>query len=264
MKHTSTTDREGRERVPPVDPPHKRVGHVVSDLHLLTRRSTAREHMPAIHRAAAHSELFVLNGDIFDFKWSTHRGAAASVSAAVRWLRGLLDSAPGCQFVFVVGNHDCISPFLVALDGLSKEFSGFRWEPYAFREGDKLFLHGDVVNGFVTPHALQAARERWARTEQKGRFMHAVYSAVTTSRLHTVAPHLIPKRRCARRLVAYLRLALGDGFAEIRDVYFGHTHRPFTGYGFDGIRFHNTGAAVAGSRLRILKFHTSGAGMPRP
>jgi len=238
-------------------PSHEGVGHVVSDLHLLTRRSTAPAHMDAIHRAVALSDVFVLNGDIFDFKWSTHRGAAASVSAAVRWLRDFVASAPGCEFVYVVGNHDCIPPFLGALDELAGEFEGFRWEPFFFHATDKVFLHGDVVNGFVTPAALEAARERWTRAEQKGRVMHAIYSAVATARIHMVLPHLIPKRRCARRLVAYLRLVLGDAFAGLRHVYFGHTHRPFAGYRFDEIHFHNSGATVTGSRLRIVRFRTT-------
>jgi UDP-2,3-diacylglucosamine hydrolase len=138
----------------------------------------------------------------------------------------------------------------------------FHWEPHFLRVGDKLFLHGDVVNGFVTPSALAAARRRWNRVRQRGPFLHAVYSAVTKTRIYSVLPHLLPKRRCARRLVAYLRLVLGDGLSQLRDVYFGHTHRGFTGYCFDGIRFHNTGAAVTGAQLRLLKFHVFDDGLP--
>jgi UDP-2,3-diacylglucosamine hydrolase len=243
------------ERHSASDGPRKRVGHVVSDLHLLTRRSTAAKYLPVISRAVHHSEVFVLNGDIFDFKWSTHRGAVASVDAATGWLRRLADSAHACQFAFVVGNHDCKLPFLEALDDLAGDVPNFRWEPHYLRIGDKLFLHGDVVNGFVTPSSLAAVRRRWDRVRPRGPFLHAVYSAVTKTRIYSVLPHLLPKRRCARRLVAYLRLVLGEEFGQLRDVYFGHTHRAFTGYRFDGIRFHNTGAAVTGARLRVLKFH---------
>ena len=46
-------------------------GYVVSDLHLLTRRTAAGSHRSRLTTAAAAADYFVLNGDIFDFRWST-------------------------------------------------------------------------------------------------------------------------------------------------------------------------------------------------
>jgi UDP-2,3-diacylglucosamine pyrophosphatase LpxH len=46
------------------------IGHTISDLHLLTTRSSAAKMMPSLHHAASEAGLFVLNGDIFDFQWS--------------------------------------------------------------------------------------------------------------------------------------------------------------------------------------------------
>ena len=40
---------------------------VISDLHLFSRRSEFDSHADAVHHAAAQCDLFILNGDTFDF-----------------------------------------------------------------------------------------------------------------------------------------------------------------------------------------------------
>ncbi len=82
-------------------------GHVISDLHLFAHRSVADSYMRDIRRAAAESDFFVLNGDIFDFRWSTLPTADDSLDAAVAWLRALVTEHPHCRFFYTVGNHDC-------------------------------------------------------------------------------------------------------------------------------------------------------------
>ncbi len=53
------------------DNPHRiNTACVLSDLHMFCRRSHWRERVPEIRRAAAACDLFVFNGDTFDFKWS--------------------------------------------------------------------------------------------------------------------------------------------------------------------------------------------------
>ena len=55
-------------------------------------------------------------------------------------------------------------------------------------------------------------------------------------------------------IATYLKAELGLGFAELHDVYFGHTHRPLTNYRWNGLRFHNTGATIHRIRSRIQRF----------
>ena len=56
-----------------------------------------------------------------------------------------------------------------------------------------------------------------------------------------------------KKLLFYLKSAghgPGDG---VRDVYFGHTHKPVLDYTYDGVRFRNGGATVKGLRFHILE-----------
>ena len=82
------------------------LGHVISDLHMFARWSAADEYMDQIHAAAARSDFFVFNGDTFDFRWATLPTVEDAVEAAVDWLRAFLSRYPGCQFFYVLGNHD--------------------------------------------------------------------------------------------------------------------------------------------------------------
>ena len=56
---------------------------LVSDLHLFSRRSRAGDYLPAIHRAADEADLFVLAGDIFDYKWA-HQPCSESFAEQAR------------------------------------------------------------------------------------------------------------------------------------------------------------------------------------
>ena len=44
--------------------------YFVSDLHLFANRSNAHRYLEEIALAASQAEVFVLGGDIFDFRWS--------------------------------------------------------------------------------------------------------------------------------------------------------------------------------------------------
>ncbi|MFA6244267.1 MAG: metallophosphoesterase, partial [Candidatus Hydrogenedentales bacterium] len=83
-----------------------RVGYVVSDLHLFSRRSDYSVHERHIFQAAAKADVFVLNGDTFDFRWTTLPSIDLTVVAAIRWLRALTERFPNCYFHFILGNHD--------------------------------------------------------------------------------------------------------------------------------------------------------------
>ena len=229
-------------------------GLVVSDLHLLTNRTTINFHIHGMERAAAQSDLFILNGDIFDFKWSLHGDVALSLDVAREWIETLVRPFPHCRFVFMIGNHDSLTPYMELLDHLAGRHANIGWDKYWLQVEDKVFLHGDAADAFMTPAALDLHRMRWDRLRQMPRIWHSIYGAATRYSPHWIVPQLKSKRLCANRLIHYLRAALGAGFYDIQDIYFGHLHSPFTDFTCKGIRFHNTGAAIHGLRLRMLPF----------
>jgi UDP-2,3-diacylglucosamine hydrolase len=233
--------------------PSLRAGRTVSDLHILARRTAVEKHMPSIRQAAGEADLFVLNGDIFDFRWSVRVGMHASIAAAEEWIHNLATDFPSCRFVYVLGNHDHIPLYMAMLERLSGSLGNLAWEEYIYRLGPKVFAHGDAFHGSGrSPELLRVRRAREHR--QRGVVLNAMYDAFVGSGLHRAIPHLIPKRLFVRRVSRYLHAALGEGCDDVRDVYLGHLHKAFRDLEFGGMRFHNTGAAIDGVRLHILPF----------
>jgi len=234
-------------------------GSVLSDLHLFTNRSTAHNHLDEIHETAAASDLFIFNGDTFDFAWSKHRGYEKSVAAAIEWITDLATAHPHCSFVFLLGNHDGIALFKEALGQLAESLSNLHWEPYHVQLGEKVFLHGDVFHAGTTPEHLETYREQWDKPHKKHRrFAGRMYWMAAHVGIPNVLIRFIPRKRCARRILSYLRETLGGSEQEVREIYFGHTHRSFEDYEYRNRTFHNTGAALKRIRLSILQFEVDG------
>lgn len=229
-------------------------GAVVSDLHLFTNRTTVHEHIDDIRRAADECDLFVFNGDIFDFKWSRHGGFALSVHAAEEWIRRLVAAHPETAFVFLLGNHDSVPAYRETLDGLAREFSNLDWRADWYRRGGRLFLHGDVSHPLASRRGLRVYRDRCNRTLQRSRFHHACYWVFARSGLPAFFLRFVSREKCARRILAYLRRELGGDLDEISDIYFGHVHTPFSDFSHGGFSFHNTGSATRGFRLSVIRF----------
>ncbi len=228
--------------------------YFVSDLHLMARRSVARRYLAQIERAASRAETFVLGGDIFDFRWSTAATAGEAVDTAIEWLERLVTDCPQCQFHFVLGNHDYHQGFIQRLDELHRRRSSLAWHHYFVRLGASVFLHGDVADRVMTARTLAAARARWLHHKRRGPVLSRLYDLVVLARLHKPLPHIVyPKRRVAKRILAYLD-DVGQGpSAGVRNVYFGHIHRSFSEYRYGGVTFHNGGAPIKGLRFRILE-----------
>ncbi len=231
-----------------------RRGQTLSDLHLLTERSTADRYAGPIRDAAAGADLFVLNGDIFDFKWSTHRRLSRSLRSAEGWLDALVRTHPGCQFVVLTGNHDDLPEYREVLDGLARRRPNLRWERHTFRLGGKVFLHGDAMHGAADDAELDAFRARHRRRRPMGRTARRLYRAATAAHLHVGVARAAPLRAVAGRVQRYLDGALTGGLDGVEQVYFGHLHRAFDGLDLHGRRFHNSGAAIRGLRLLIQPF----------
>ena len=207
-------------------------------------------YLPEIRACAAEADFFVLNGDMFDFKWSVLPTVAETVEAAVQWLRELLATCPHCRFFYVLGNHDNIQPFVDRLEALAAETANLECCLSHLRAGTALFLHGDVPVVNARRRAFRRAIRPAVR--RKGRFLNACYRVVVAMGVHRWLTRANRPKRLAKRILRALRAAQ-TGLAEgLTDVYFGHTHRPFTDYRYGGLTFHNTGSAIRGLRCNLV------------
>ncbi len=226
----------------------------ISDLHLFANRSQGDLHLKAIQRAADQADLCVLGGDIFDFRWSTLPSTTATVDAAVEWLHELCQCSPNSRVEFLLGNHDYHAALIERLPDLARDLSNFEWHRFYIREGNTIFLHGDVADRKMTADALRRRRERSFGHRQKGRYQNQAYDLVVKSRMHLLVPRAVyPKRLVARRIVSYLT-HIGHGPERgVQQVCFGHTHRPLRDYHYRGLTFHNGGAPIGTGRFEILE-----------
>lgn len=227
--------------------------YFVSDLHLFANRSNAHRYLEQIAQAASQADVFVLGGDIFDFRWS-RMPILHSVDRAADWLRELTKSCPRCYFHLVLGNHDYHAALIDRLVDLDEQISNLAWHRYYVRLGSSVFLHGDVADKKMNARMLAEARDRWLDHRQRGPFMSALYDVVVMTRLHKSVPQLVyAKRIVVRRILKYLE-SVGEGWHDgVRDVYFGHTHRRMSNYRYRGVTFHNGGAPIKGVKFRIIE-----------
>ncbi len=229
-------------------------GYVISDLHIFAKRSLADDHLDAMRTAAGQADFFVLNGDIFDFRWTTLDSVEQTVHAAMDWLRDFVSRHPNCQIYYVLGNHDSWAFFTEHLEELASQQPNFQWFPSHVRIGTSLFLHGDLPLGLNRRQPFH--RQLPPKSHRRGRFLHSCYDALIFSGLHRLPGRWYWRRRCARRFLRALKReqkGLGDG---LTDIYFGHTHNVFCDYLHRGIMFHNTGSAVQGLEIGMLRVRT--------
>lgn len=224
----------------------------VADLHMFARRSTAERYQDRIIEAALESDLCVLGGDIFDFRWSTYLTEDETAHAAVEWLRHFDEATQHCRVHFLLGNHDDHPELLERLPFLEQEMTTFEWSRYYFRIGDTLFLHGDVADKNMTAACLKLQREQFShgsRTELHNR----LYDVAIKAQLHRLAPPAVyPCKRVAKRILAYME-SIGHGRESgVEHVCFGHTHRPMDHFLYGGVHFHNGGAPIGDAPFRIL------------
>lgn len=235
-------------------------GYVISDLHLFAQRSVAQEYLPEIRAAAAEADFFVLNGDMFDFKWTVLPTVADTVEAAIQWLRELAADHPRCRFFYVLGNHDRLQPFADRLADLAAESDNLEWLRSHLRIGTVLFLHGDVPIVNVRRRGL--ARSARTAIRRKGRFLNFCYRVVVAMGVHRLFTWANWPRRFAKRILRALRAVPADLLEGLTDVYFGHTHRPFADYRYGGLTFHNTGSAIRGLRCNLAAVRATSEANP--
>ena len=226
----------------------------LSDLHLLAKRSTAKELTPMILESAKQSHTMILGGDIFDFKWSTCPDLESSIARAMQWLETLVTDSPDCEFHYVLGNHDSHPGFVTELERFASRQSRLRWHRYELRIGQCVFLHGDIVDAHPCKSVMDKRRVRLDSKPRPAFYAHWLYDWVVHARLHRAAMHLaIRQHRVLSKLTQYLAdegLSVEDG---VRHVYFGHTHRVVNGVLHRGLTFHNGGAAIRGLPFQIIE-----------
>lgn len=222
--------------------PLRRVA-VASDLHLFARRTRGHDLLGPLTEAATRTGTLVLAGDIVDVRWSTLGGPEATARATDAWLRDVLAGAPSAEVHYVLGNHDDTPEIREALGVLSGAEERFSWHPHHLRLGSALFVHGDVDRPRSSNHGPNPgpARER-------------AYAAAIALHLHRAAAAIaFPHRAVLRGLHRYADRLETSGGEPIRDVFFGHTHRPMARTSYRGRRYHNGGAPIHGVDFRIIE-----------
>lgn len=228
--------------------------YFVSDLHLYSRRSVAERHLEHIVARAAQARLFVLGGDIFDFRWTQLTSVRETIDAAIRWVDALVAPHPECEFHYVLGNHDSNRDFVERLEGLAERRPNLHCHHYWLRLGRSVFLHGDVADRPMDQQSLRYYRQRWHEDRKRGRMSNLAYDVAVGARLHKMASHVVHRRpRVARHILTYLRDIGQCANSGVRHVYFGHTHAAMSDYRYGGLTFHNGGAPIKGLEFRILR-----------
>jgi UDP-2,3-diacylglucosamine pyrophosphatase LpxH len=230
-------------------------GLVISDLHLFSCRSRAEELLEGMKEVLATADLLVLNGDVFDFRWSTLPDMDASIAAALSWMNEMAERREGRPTHYLLGNHDCVTGFTEKLSGLAEKHPSLECHESFLLLGRNLFLHGDCANRRMDGEGLRRFRETWSRDRQRGPIARTLYDgadAVGASR--KVHDWWFPKRSTVLRVAYHLDHILPGWREEIDHCYFGHTHLPFTDHSHEGVMFHNTGSAIRDMEFRPLTF----------
>lgn len=230
-------------------------GWVISDLHLFSRRSDGAGLWKDAAVRFAEVDTLVLNGDIFDFRWSQLGDETTSIKAAVKWIEELLANSTWSTIHYILGNHDCLIEFRSRLQGLAESSKRFQYHEQRLQLGRNLFLHGDCANRFMDRAALERSREAWSRDRPRGRMRRALYDGADalglSRRFHEF---YFPTGRSVRRIAHHLAHVMPSWREDLDDCFFGHTHRPFTGFRLNGVRFHNTGSGIRGMGFQPLPF----------
>lgn len=237
------------------DPAAMCQGLVISDLHFFSRRSRAEELLAEMEERISSAEILVLNGDVFDFRWSVLPDMQATIDAAMGWLDNLIETRAGKPVHYLLGNHDCVSCFTETLSEFARARPSLHCHESFLRIGNHLFLHGDCANRRMNVEEHRRYRDAWSRDKPRGaigRFFYDAADAVGASR--KVHDLWFPQQGTVLRVAHHLDHIHPRWREEIGHCYFGHTHLPFTGHRHDGVLFHNTGSAIRDMEFMPLAF----------
>ena len=239
-------------RAPPISQTLR--GLVISDLHVFARRSIWTARLESIASELKTVDRLVLNGDTFDFRWST-ASRQATHEKAIAWLRQMVNDLPHCQIHWLAGNHDCQQDFWDQLVAFCREHPRFQCHQTHLILGQAIFLHGDCTLRQMNLEGLRRYRAGWQDDQPHSRAAHAVYRLADCLGLTMLIHHTcFPRKAVVRRLAYFLDQVQPDWRGPIRHCYFGHTHLPFAHHEFQGVRYHNTGSAIHGMEFSPCRF----------
>ena len=239
--------------------PHSvKEGLVVSDLHLFSRRSSGEALLQGHLKELKSVDVFVLNGDTFDFRWSQYPAQQATVAAALEWLTNLLDSLGRAEVHYIYGNHDWLGMFRDSLEELSSRHPRLFYHKYWLRLDRSLFLHGDCANYRMDQAALERLRRPWKRDRQRGWLSASLYDLADLTGLSGLVHRCyFPRNRAVGNVAHYLDQTMHGWREQVDDCYFGHSHLPFRDHLLGAVRYHNTGSGIPGIGFQPLRFPLS-------
>jgi predicted MPP superfamily phosphohydrolase len=210
--------------------------------------------MSSIEAACSESELIVLGGDIFDFRWATLGGHMASLRAGRLWLNELLKKNPHARIVYILGNHDSHPDMQRLLEDLAEKSGRLQWYAESYQLGDCLFCHGDILDAGGQGR-LAGYRRKFHHERQASRAAHGAYEVLVAMRLHRTIPTLFhrPRATCMR-LSELLNLTPYADHSKVQRVFFGHTHIPIYELPLGTIQFFNPGAALRHLNFAPIQF----------
>lgn len=231
-------------------------GLFVSDLHLFSRRSVGHERWKELEFSLQSASWLVLGGDIFDFRWSTLSTVNATREAAENWIRNLLRLHPHLHINYVTGNHDCQPTMQHLLQEISLSNPKFQWHDHSFRLGDKLFLHGDIIDASSHSGGLLAYRRKFSNDlKSRGKVANLLYDTLVATRAHRLPRHIVHRpKQIVTRLYRYLIREELVADSKLQKIYFGHTHVPMQAVPHQGYLFYNPGSAIRHLPFRPCSF----------
>jgi UDP-2,3-diacylglucosamine pyrophosphatase LpxH len=233
--------------------PGHRTGYVVSDLHIFSCASLYKRALPQLSQAISTHSVVVLNGDTFDFKRSIFPTSQETARQAAIWLRTMCENSPHATFHYLLGNHDCHVHWMEQINELTRTVSNLNIVHDTLLLGSALFIHGDVIDLPDGSRDLSSIRTKYAHAEPN-LLSKAFANVVTHLRLNSVEYLRHRKKTLAVKILSYLKAVHPEQLSKATQIFFGHTHVPFTQYHHGRFVFHNTGSLVRGLPWLPLEF----------
>jgi len=230
-------------------------GLVISDLHLFSSRSNGFSLMDEIWNDLSKLDVLVLNGDIFDFRWSQLTSEEETINEALKWLQKVVEISDDIQIHYIIGNHDCIVDFTKSIKEFSNNYPHLEIHDTQLILDRLLFIHGDCTNWNMSGSDLLRFRDSWSQKKMSPRSHLYLYNVMDKLGLSKGFHNCYyPRSVTVKRVAHHLDTILPDWRNSIDDCYFGHTHLPFSDYSLEGVRFHNTGSGIRGMKFLPLHF----------
>ena len=234
-------------------------GVVVSDLHMFARRSNAHTLMGQIENVISKSDMLVLNGDTFDFRWTTLPTVDHTIKEAVDWIEGLTQRFPNCGRSGCLRQSRLPEEYLFALENLAGKNPSITWHEHFMHMDNLLFLHGDCDTRHTRVDKFVHWSEPYQTSKKVSHALALVYDQVNRTGFTSMAQRLAsPPQKASKKVFGYMSEVAPDILKKVKHVYFGHSHVPFTYFEYNGLYFHNTGCAVSSAEFNPIHFRYAG------